>query len=125
MGFAKPPGRGSTDAGNCDAKHRLISLRRELDISQETLARLLGVSTRTVSRWESGQAQPDDSLERMLERLSGIVGALKPMKSNKAIVQWLGNRVYALENSTPMELLTNDFSARALRLFAETGVFGA
>lgn len=37
-------------------------LRKEKDITQEELAEVLGVSSRTVSRWETGSNMPDISL---------------------------------------------------------------
>jgi len=54
-------------------------IRRQLAISQEDLARELGVSYATVNRWENGQAKPsklaraqlDDFCERM--RAAGIL----------------------------------------------------
>lgn len=33
-------------------------VRRQLDLSQEDLARSLGVSLATVNRWENGQSKP-------------------------------------------------------------------
>lgn len=36
----------------------LLDLRRQLAISQEDLARQLGVSFATVNRWENGRAHP-------------------------------------------------------------------
>ena len=46
-----------------DAKSRSISelvkdIRRQLALSQEDLARLLGVSYATVNRWENGLSKP-------------------------------------------------------------------
>ena len=51
-------------------------VRRQLSISQEDLARELGVSYATVNRWENGQAKPsrlaraqlDAFCERMAEQ---------------------------------------------------------
>jgi DNA-binding transcriptional regulator YiaG len=43
------------------------SLRRKLGWSQERLARALGVSFSTVSRWERGDGAPSPMAERLLE----------------------------------------------------------
>lgn len=40
----------------------LKTLRKEKSITQETLAEALNVSSRTVSRWETGSNMPDISL---------------------------------------------------------------
>ena len=37
----------------------LKELRKEKDLTQETLAERLGVSNRTISRWETGSNMPD------------------------------------------------------------------
>lgn len=36
----------------------VIAIRQQLDVSQEDLARQLGVSFATVNRWEKGHSQP-------------------------------------------------------------------
>ena len=41
------------------AGERLKALRKEKSITQEELAEVLGVSNRTVSRWENGRNMPD------------------------------------------------------------------
>lgn len=37
---------------------RLIAIRRKLDLPQEQMARLLGVSFASVNRWEGGHSSP-------------------------------------------------------------------
>jgi DNA-binding transcriptional regulator YiaG len=43
---------------NCDFKALVKQVRRQLGLSQEDLARHLGVSYTTVNRWENGQSRP-------------------------------------------------------------------
>jgi len=43
------------------------SVRRQLDISQEDLARELGVSLATVNRWENSQVQPSKLARAQLD----------------------------------------------------------
>ena len=38
------------------------NLRRERDITQESLASMLGVTSQSVSQWENGRTLPDISL---------------------------------------------------------------
>lgn len=51
---------------NCHIAPRLIALRTAAGITQETLARALSVSNKTVSKWENGISMPD------LEMLSAL-----------------------------------------------------
>lgn len=52
-------------------------LREEQSLSQEALARLIGVSVRTVARWENGQSKPSPLAAEKLQRVApiGVVGA--------------------------------------------------
>ena len=47
-------------------------LRRERDITQEQLAELLGVSNKTISKWENGRCMPDYSIIDQLCKELGI-----------------------------------------------------
>jgi len=57
----------------------LKEVRRQLSISQEDLARELGVSYATVNRWENGQAKPSKlaraQLDAFCERMQ-VAGVL-------------------------------------------------
>ena len=52
--------------------HRIRSLRREADMTQEKLAELLSISPQAVSRWETDAAMPDISLLPPLANLFGV-----------------------------------------------------
>ena len=50
---------------------RIKQIRTELEISQEELARRLGVSYRTILRWEQGETEPRGMLkDRVLNWLT-------------------------------------------------------
>ena len=55
------PGNGADPAGD-----RLRGLRARLDLSQEQLARILGVSFATVNRWEAGRTRMSARAQRAL-----------------------------------------------------------
>ena len=44
----------------------ILKLRAKLNLSQEELAKLLGVSFMSVNRWENGQYDPTMKLKRKL-----------------------------------------------------------
>ena len=46
-------------------------VRRQLSISQEDLARQLGVSYATVNRWENGQSKPSKLARAQLDAFCG------------------------------------------------------
>lgn len=47
-------------------------LRERLGISQEMLARVLDVSSRSVERWEAGAAPTDQRVSRLVDRIDEI-----------------------------------------------------
>ena len=49
---------------------RIKETRKELGLSQEGLARELGISAATVNRWERGRNQPGQMAMQLLERLA-------------------------------------------------------
>ncbi|MEG4034945.1 helix-turn-helix transcriptional regulator [Microcoleus sp. S36b_A4] len=59
-----------------DQESHLKKLREELEMSQEDLARELGVSSQTISRWELGKNVPTFTVKQMkaLEKLLATIG---------------------------------------------------
>jgi DNA-binding XRE family transcriptional regulator len=59
-----------------DEEPHLKKLREELGMSQEDLARELGVSSQTISRWELGKNVPTFTVKQMkaLEKLLASIG---------------------------------------------------
>jgi putative transcriptional regulator len=53
--------------GNRDYLKLIKEVRRQLALSQEDLARKLGVSYATVNRWENGQTKPSKLARAQLE----------------------------------------------------------
>ena len=53
----------------------LKEVRRQLSLSQEDLARELGVSYATVNRWENGQAKPSKLARAQLDAFCGKMEA--------------------------------------------------
>ena len=52
----------------------LASLRRGRDMTQQQVADILGVSNKTVSKWESGAGLPDIAALPALAALYGVTG---------------------------------------------------
>lgn len=54
---------------NWVAKNRIAKLRQSLDMGQTEFAALLGASTSTLKKWESGQRTPSGAAAKLLEIL--------------------------------------------------------
>lgn len=50
-------------------KDALVELRLKLNVSQEELAKLLGVSFSSVNRWENGRHEPTKIAKAKLKKL--------------------------------------------------------
>ena len=66
---------------------RLAQLRREHDYTQEQLAELIGVSRQTISKWETGAANPD--IEKLMQ-LSKLY--------NCSVDYMVGNKINSKQN---------------------------
>ena len=54
---------------------RIKSIRQELRLSQEALARELGISAATVNRWENGRNRPGQMATRLILMMEEKVSA--------------------------------------------------
>lgn len=54
---------------------RVKKLRKSLGLSQEGLARLIGVSFQTVNRWENGVSEPSDITSLIINSLEKVVAS--------------------------------------------------
>ena len=74
---------------------RLKQYRRDKNLTQQQLADMLGVSNKTVSRWESGGGYPDVPLLVPLAQALGVpefedvtADALTEFFATKTVTQW-------------------------------------
>ena len=52
------------------SRTEIKALRKKLKLTQEDMARLLGVRVRQVARWESGDSKPSRLAQQAISRLS-------------------------------------------------------
>lgn len=81
----------------------LKEYRREANLRQKDLAKLLGVSKYTVSVWECGVRMPEWG---MLEKLSDVLGV-----SVYSLIEWRKDGV-PVQPPSERSLLVSDFLAR-------------
>lgn len=77
----------------------IARFREIMGLSQESLARELGVSVRTIFRWEKGKTFPSP-LAR--EKLKMIKKAMEILKEDK-VWEWLNSPNQNFEGKTPLE----------------------
>jgi len=51
---------------------KLVELRKKKELSQESLAELIGVSRQTISKWELGDTYPDINQAKKLSKLFDV-----------------------------------------------------
>ncbi len=92
----------------------IASLRQKLELSQERMGRLAGVSMRTVARWENGDVEPEPLLKKRLAGLSVVVRALEHMGDPADIVGWLETPDPRFHNQPPVDLLGSSHATAEL-----------
>ena len=115
---------GKTVAKRSALMDRIRLLRTDNQMSQEELARLLGASWPSVSRWERGLARPtEDSVVRM-ERLLEVEKRIKPALREGAFKRFLFAPHPMLDNFPPADLLQSGYSFQRLLGFVENALGG-
>ena len=84
---------------------KVTSLRTGLGLSQEALAQALGVSSRTVARWEEGTASPSPLAFTRLRLLIEIREKAQKLFKGKEGDTWLRTANPVLRGRSPLERL--------------------
>ncbi|MFC1499600.1 helix-turn-helix domain-containing protein [Candidatus Zixiibacteriota bacterium] len=90
-------------------------LRQAFGLSQERLARLVGVSVRTVARWEGGQSQPSPLAERQLRGLENLERQLSRLMRPESVGEWMTRPNVKLGGRSPRQVLLSDGPEPILR----------
>ena len=97
---------------------------KRLNLTQEKFAQFLGISLRTVSRWEQEESSPEPYLEEKLIRLRKIADKLVKMKG-KNITEWLQTPRREFHGQPPIDLIGSEFGyselSHAIQEWAEEG----
>ena len=80
-------------------------LRGVLSLSQERFARLVGVSVRTVARWEAGETVPSPLAERQLAALERLHHRLIHLLRPDSIDDWMMRPHPGLGQRAPRQVL--------------------
>lgn len=94
---------------------RINTLRTRARWTQPQLARVLGVTPLTISRWERGKTTPDREDIAKLKRLEDLVERLDGLMYSDDLADFMDKPNERLRNHRPSQLLTNDYGYDALR----------
>lgn len=94
----------------------IAALRKSLKITQERLARLLEVSSRTIARWEGNESTPEPFLARKLRGIELVAHKLERSSSPERIVKWLEAPSSEFDQQPPVDLLGSTWATNELIL---------
>lgn len=83
----------------------LTRIREQLGLSQESLAQALGVSARTIVRWEGQTSIPSHLARDRVERLTELLRLAEQVFPQSSIAPWFSSRNPSLGGRTPLEVL--------------------
>lgn len=102
----------------------LGQLRRKVNLSQEEMARLLGTSWVTVSRWERKRAVPRSDARARLHRLQRLLERIGDSLPEGELLRFLLTPHPLLRGYKPADLLQSDYSFEDLVNFVESAKSG-
>ena len=94
-------------------------LRSVFKLSQEGFAGLVGVSVRTVARWEAGQSVPSQLAGRQLASLERLHQRLTHLLRPESIDDWMTRAHPGLGQRTPGGVLSAEGPDPLLRLLED------
>ena len=103
---------------------KLRQVREDQGISQEALARILGSSWISVSRWERGQAQPADDAMKRVERFLELEALAAPALKPGGFRRFLTTPHPVLKGYPPSDLLQSGFGFLYLKEFVHSMLGG-
>ena len=83
---------------------RIEALRQKLGVTQKIMARILGVTERTIIDLEAGRP-PSEGISRRLTELARLQRDLSKVVQQRAIGRWLTEPNDAFDGDAPAELI--------------------
>ncbi len=78
-------------------------IRSSLGCSQEILAGIIGVGTRTIVRWEHNETSPHQLAIEKMRRIEKLIQRLAEVFEHKEAIEWLNTANQSLEGRTPLK----------------------
>lgn len=95
-------------------RSRSLELRQFLGIAQEDFARLLGVSVRSVARWEGKGGQPVPEVREKINFLMKLSMLLDEMIEREDITDWLTTPNPEFLDQPPVDLIRSEYGRRII-----------
>ena len=100
------------------------SIRNTLMLSQEDLARALGLSVRTVVRWEKEGAEPPPLERERLHLIHEIVEIAQGIMEPEDVASWFSKPKEALSGRRPLDILSSFRGIQSVREILEKTRWG-
>ena len=81
------------------------ALREAFGCSQEAMARVIGVSSRSVVRWEHEESQPNFLVKQKLDELLALSAKAQGIVQKDKSAEWFNAPVETLGFKTPLEII--------------------
>jgi len=85
---------------------RIQKLRERLGCSQDRMGQIIGVSGRTVSRWESQNKKISNLAQYRVSEIQAILRKMESAVPSGKVKDWLNLPQEALNDKTPLETIT-------------------
>lgn len=83
----------------------VCNLRSEFGCSQEIMGRIVGVTGRTIARWESEESDPYPLARQQIKELRNVLKKMDGVIKKGMEKEWLNAPNEMLENKTPLEVI--------------------
>ena len=87
-------------------KKDILTLRKKLGCSQEKLARIIGITSTTISRWENNKSIPSTLANKGIRELEKIIDKMDGVIKKGKEAEWLNTHHGELDNDTPLEVIS-------------------
>lgn len=83
----------------------LRNLRSKFGCSQEIMGRIIGVSGRTIARWEGEESEPHPLARQQVRQLHNLLEKMEGVIKKGLEKEWLNTPNEVLKNKTPLEII--------------------
>ncbi len=86
-----------------------LTLFKKYGLSENRVARLAGVSQKTIIRWKKGENSPSNLANQKFQQVLDLFNKLKGMfESEDKAKEWLATPNESLNNKAPIDVLKNE-----------------